>query len=230
MVRRAPFVGLVNFPQQPFDAVSPVDGLVVCEVQLGQDAQPERRELVAQVPPGRGKPLRRVLTDLVLSVHRPEDARLAQVGRHLHAGDGDETEPRILEAPREQLGEPLLEEMGDALGTIVRAHRPPPSGPKSSSRRYSASASASSRAACSSDCGIGGGSSSIGLSGRSCISEYVSSSLSRPTQAATPSISTSRTTLSRTSLTKLRSLATAVTPTIALCQMSLSPTSAMETL
>src|SRR4051812_21946514 len=224
-------VRVADLAQQLLDAVPSVDRFVVGEVEIGKDSQPECGELVAQVPAGGGEAFGGLLANLLVAVHRPVHPGLAQVGRDLHARDGDEAEPRILEPSREQLGEPLLQEVSDPFRPVVRAHRPPPSGPKSSSRKYSARASASSRAACSCDSGSGGGSaSSIGLSGRSCISEYVSSSISLPTRSATPNISTSRTTLSRTSLTKLRSLATAVTPTRARCQMSLSPTSAMETL
>src|SRR5438045_7858937 len=219
----APRILFVHLPQQLLDPVAPVDCLVVREAQLRDEAQPERRaHLPAQPASRRIDPARRLLAHVHLSVDGPVDPRLAQVGRHLHARDRHQPHARILQPAREELRQLLLHQLSHPLRPAVRRHG------RSSSRRYSRSASSSSRRAAFSSAGSG---SRRGLSSTSpCSVEYVSISISRATISATPSASTSRTTLSSTSFTKLRSFATAVTPTTARCHTSFSPTSAMLTL
>src|SRR5262249_19700871 len=145
-----------------------------------------------------------VLLLLGVAVDRPVDARLAQIGRHLHARDGHEPDPRIAHPPRKDFREQLLHLRPDALRPIVGSHS------KSSSVRKPSSGSGSFSSGVGSISGFWGN--------WIFISEMVSISISRfKISAMFPA---SRAHLSSTSLTKLWSLETAAMPTTARCQMS----------
>ena len=98
---------------------------IVLLSQLGRHPQLEMEsDLAAEEAVGFLQPLRRLLALLGLAVHRPVDPRLAEVGRHLHAGDGDQPDARVAHAAGEELAEELLHQLPDALRPVVHAHSP----------------------------------------------------------------------------------------------------------
>src|SRR5690349_6093984 len=116
-------VFVVDLPQELLDALAAIDRLVVGEVEVGGEPQLQLdADLVAQVAARLLQGLAGVRALLVVAVHRPVDARLAQVGRHLDSGDGDQPDARVAHALGEELPEQLLDHLRHALGAVVGGH------------------------------------------------------------------------------------------------------------
>src|SRR5213075_1478946 len=79
-------------------------------------------DLAAQEAAGVVETFRGVLALLGIAVDRPVDTRVAQIGRHLHAGDRHQPDPRIAHPAREDLAEQLLDHLRHALRPLVDAH------------------------------------------------------------------------------------------------------------
>ena len=63
-----------------------------------------------------------VRAGLVVAERGVEDARLLEVGRHLHAGEGDEADARIVHLARQQQRELAADLIGDAVWTGALGH------------------------------------------------------------------------------------------------------------
>ena len=69
------------------------------------------------------RPAQRLRALRLVAEDAEEDARVAQVGRDLHAGDGDQADARILDLAQQELGDQLLQRLGDAVGPPTRLVR-----------------------------------------------------------------------------------------------------------
>ena len=117
-------VGASDLVQQLLDAILAGDRLVVRRTsasgtRLSRSLDPicRRRNGAA-----RSSARRAVRAGLVVAKRRVENPRLLKIGRHLHAGDGHEPDPRIVHFARQQQRELAANLVRDAVWTGSLGH------------------------------------------------------------------------------------------------------------